>query len=230
MRIAVVSDIHANLPALRAIQGQITDTDMIVCLGDLIGYYCQVNEVLDWIRTRGVFCVRGNHDDMLFTGKCEGLSAAVRFGIDYADRVIDSDHRKWLSALPLSWGGFLGQPDSASRLSALLFHGSPWSPLSDYLYANSEKIAQLFDFAYDLLAFGQTHHPLLIQRERRLILNPGSVGQSRHRPAVACAAVLDFTSRHGLECRLLESEYDPSPVISFALENGAGQWIAKHLR
>ena len=61
MRIAVVSDIHANLPALRAIQGQITETDMIVCLGDLIGYYCQVNEVLDWIRTRDVFCVRGNH-------------------------------------------------------------------------------------------------------------------------------------------------------------------------
>jgi predicted phosphodiesterase len=180
------------------------------------------------MRLHKAFAVRGNHDEMLLTGRCDGMPDAVRFGIEYADRVIDPDHRRWLSTLPLVWGGFLDDSDPDARLSALLFHGSPWSPLDDYLYADSEKLSGLARFRYDLLAFGQTHRPLLKKANDVLLLNPGSVGQSRHRPAVACGATLQIRTG-GFEPTLLECPYDPAPVIRLAVENGAGDWIRKHL-
>lgn len=220
IRIAVLSDIHANHEALKELKPLLGDVDLSVCLGDFIGYYCQVNEVLDCIREFKTISIRGNHDEFLLSGYPSGVTEAVRFGIDYADGVIDSDHRRWLESLPLLWGGLL------DRRSVLLAHGSPFQPLDDYLYADVIPDKGLERFDFDLLAFGQTHRPLTVQSTRALLLNPGSVGQSRHKPRVACAAIIETGS---MTIQFIEQPYDTTAVIAAAKRKGAGAWIEKHL-
>lgn len=223
MKIALISDIHANFEALQALSADLERADLVVCLGDFVGYYCQVNEVLDYMRQRRLICVHGNHDDYLVNGLHEGLPGSVRFGIEYADRVIDADHRRWLAQLPVSWGGEL-----APGLRALLFHGSPYEPLREYLYEDSEKLEALTTFDYDALCYGHTHRFLLKGNSRPLVLNPGSVGQSREAETrgLASLALLD-TDTMAVERRLVP--YDTQQVIDLARKNDAGDWVYKHL-
>ncbi len=220
MRIALISDIHANFEALSVLSEVIHEADRVFFLGDLVGYYCQVNEVIDYIRGLEAVCVLGNHDQFLLAGCPLGVPDAVRFGIEHAARVIEPGHLRWLSGLPLLWGGDVG------RRTFLLCHGSPWSPLEDYLYDDNSKLEDLSRFRFDVIAFGQTHRPLLRRTDKGLLLNPGSVGQSRHAAAVACMGLFD-TERSQPE--MVERPYDPTAVIALARKQGAGPWITKHL-
>lgn len=220
MNILILSDIHANLEALLALRPAISKAELVICLGDFIGYYCQVNEVLDVIRgLPATVCVRGNHDQFLLTNCPPDAPQGVRFGVDHARRVIAPSHRRWLDSLPLVWGGMIG------GRSLLLAHGSPFSPLSDYLYEDKLRGSRLERFDFDLIAFGQTHRPLVIEGPP-ILLNPGAVGQSRHQPAVACAARLESNS---MTIEQIAVPYDPGPVIELARSYGAEGWIAKHL-
>lgn len=221
MRIAIASDFHANFQALRAIADVLESADRVLCLGDYTGYYCEVNEVLDYVRGLNAVCVLGNHDQFLLNGAAPAdAPEAVHFGIAWADRVIESGHRAWLAALPLSWGGTF---DGRTVLAA---HGSPWRPMDDYLYADNPRLAALREFDFDLVAFGQTHRPIADRSARPWLVNPGAVGQSRHVPGVASVAVWD-TRQSTLE--MIDRPYDASPVNRLARENGAGDWITKHL-
>lgn len=220
MRIAFLSDIHANAEAMRVLPAVVTAADEVVCLGDCTGYYCQVNEALDIVRGLNVRGVLGNHDYFVLHGCPPGMNDAVRFGVEYARRVLSPDHRAWLASLPLVWGGAIG------GRTMLLAHGSPWRPLEDYLYADNPAIHDLDRFAYDVVAFGQTHRALVRDDRAPLLLNPGSVGQSRDHPGVACALVLDTET---LVVERIACPYDVGPVIALAERHGAGSWITKHL-
>ena len=221
MSIVMISDVHANHEALTALSDLLRSAERVICLGDFVGYYAQVNEVFDFLRPLDPICVLGNHDSYLLQGCPEDVPEAVRFGIDLADRLIDPDHRRWLATLPWCWGGEI------SGVSCLLSHGSPWRPLTDYLYADRIDRPRFADFSYEVIAFGQTHRPLLLTEQHPHLLNPGSVGQSRHAPAVACAAVIDATP---LRVRRVERGYDPTPVMALARRHGAPEGIEKHLK
>ena len=77
-----------------------------------------------------------------------------------------------------------------------------------------------------MLAFGQTHRPYIDLARRPILLNPGSVGQSRLSAGVASAAHLNSEK---MEIRLLQYEYNTCDVIALAKKNGAGDWISKFL-
>ncbi len=219
-RILVISDLHANYQALKTLGTHVDQADIVLCAGDIIGYYCEVNEVCETVRAWNAICVRGNHDDYLLNGGPESLPDAVRFGLEFADRTIDADHRRWLASLPLMWGGELG------KRTVLLVHGSPYNPLKDYLYEDRIAEAGLDRFDFDLVIFGQTHRPLIRAQCRPVLLNPGSVGQSRNQPALACAAYVEMET---LSIKTLQYSYDPGSVIRLARSNGAQEWITKHL-
>jgi predicted phosphodiesterase len=220
MQIAVLSDIHANYRALTALDDVLRGAEKIVCLGDLVGYYCEVNEVFDYLRPLEPICVLGNHDHFLLHGYPDDVPEAVRFGIDYADEVIDADHRRYLASLPWCWGGMLG------GRSWLLSHGSPWSPLNDYLYADNPDLSLLDRFDYDVVAFGQTHRVWHRADAHRLLINPGSVGQSRDVPSRACAMLLDTDT---MTVEHFSRPYDAADVVQLAMRNGADSWVHKHL-
>lgn len=137
MRVVVIGDVHANVEALTALADLLDDADQIVCVGDVVGYYCQVNEAICAIRERNVLCVAGNHDRFVLRPVVVPNNPAVQFGIEFAASVITQENRHWLAELPLTWGGDIG------GLTWLLFHGSPWRPTTDYIYPDSPLLPRL---------------------------------------------------------------------------------------
>jgi len=222
MKVAILSDLHANFEAVQAIAEDLQQADAVLCLGDLLGYYCQVNETMDWVRQHVTHCVLGNHDHYVLHGCPENLPPAVRFGAEFASRTLAPAHAAWLRQLPLTWTGRL------DGRSFLLVHGSPWDPLGDYLYEDNPRLAELAQFDVDVIAFGQTHRFVQRQLGNRVHLNPGAVGQSRDRETIACACAVMLDTRTMAIQRLIR-KFDIQPVLRLARSHGAGPWIEKHL-
>ncbi len=220
MNVLITSDIHANYEALIALEDLFQKADQVICLGDFVGYYCQVNEVLDFLRPFNPICILGNHDSSLLKGVSKETPDAVKFGIEYADKVIEKSHRDWLAGLPHLWGGEL------DTRTFLLAHGSPWSPMDDYLYPDSPELERLGAFNFNVVAFGQTHRPIQQTDRRPFLINPGSVGQSRNERGVACATMLDTNAMHATA---VSRPYDVTKVVELARANGAKDWITKYL-
>lgn len=220
MRLGIISDIHSNFEALSALSMPLATVDQVLCLGDMIGYYCQPREVIEYMMDRQALCILGNHDDYLLRGFPPATPAAIRFGIEFANQALDAEHRQWLANLPLVWGGIL------DGRSFLLIHGSPWQPLNDYIYDDGAMLKRLNDFDYDVIAFGQTHRAMMHLEKRPRMLNPGSVGQARDLKAVACALIIDTDT---MTVEKIERPFDPTIVIRLAKANGAGEWVNRHL-
>lgn len=125
MKIALFSDIHANLPALHAFFNSM-DTqkpDALYCLGDLVGYHIWPNEVINYIRRRGIATIAGNHD-----AKVGHLSEAERTapsGKNYAYSLIGADERTYLASMPAHIR--VEFQLHSEKLTLLLVHGSPAS-------------------------------------------------------------------------------------------------------
>lgn len=222
MQVAIISDLHANYEAVQAIAGDLAKADAILCLGDLLGYYCQVNETMDWVREHVTHCVLGNHDHYVLHGCPEHLPPAVRFGADFAARNLTPGHADWLRQLPLT------REVRLDERTFLLVHGSPWKPLEDYLYGDNPRLAELAGLNFDIIAFGHTHRFFAHRHEKNLCFNPGAVGQSRDRETMGCACAVMLDTRT-MEIRRLIQRFDVRSVVSLAQEHGAGPWIEKHL-
>ena len=129
MHIAVLSDIHGNLPALQAVLADMEgkQVDHVFCLGDLVGYGPWPNEVIDLLRQRDITCIQGNYDESvgeeLMSCGCDFTDAeAERLGDISLNWTIDAtteENKAWLRKLPQS----LTLDLDAHRL--LLVHGSP---------------------------------------------------------------------------------------------------------
>ena len=121
MRHAILSDVHANLPALRAVldDARAHGAARTVCLGDLVGYHGFVHETLALLRDAGIECVAGNHDLMaigrLPTTSCGPLA---RRAIEWTQRELTAGERAFLETLP-----------SMARIDdrTILVHALPWS-------------------------------------------------------------------------------------------------------
>lgn len=224
MKILFISDIHGNYPALLSLCPFIQNADMTICLGDIVGYHCYVNEVVDFIRCNNIRAIQGNHDRYVFEGlerQTKHINDSVRFGIEIAQKRLNSQNKKWLQELPTS---FSFKIDDCEILCC---HGSPWDPTNEYIYPNSTKFHLLSQFSYNLIALGHTHRELSIRNDNQLIINPGSVGQARDFEGRACAKIVDTST---LDCISIRQKYDFNQTIQDSLSNGAKDWIYKHFQ
>jgi putative phosphoesterase len=223
MKVLFISDIHANYGALKTIENQIINSDLTVCLGDIVGYHCHVNEVIEILRKHDVMCIIGNHDYYLINGLSgisKKINESVSFGLNIAERLITKDNLDWLKKLPLNMGLML------DGISVLCCHGSPWNPVHEYIYEDSKKIQDLKKFNYDFIALGHTHRQFKAEGTP-IVFNPGSVGQARDYEGVVCTAVLD-TEKITLE--FSQFEYDFEKEIKYSIMFGAKEWIYKHFK
>src|SRR3954470_8684272 len=112
MRIAVLSDIHANLTALDAVLADAGPVDRVWQLGDIVGYGPDPNGVVERLREVGATGVRGNHDAAACGGpEIEWFNPDARRAMEWTRRVIEPATREWLEALPerrTEAGGELG--------------------------------------------------------------------------------------------------------------------------
>ena len=222
MKILVLSDIHANYEALLSIDKYVRECDYILCLGDIVGYSCAVNECIDYVRKHNFLCIQGNHERYVIEGmdgQKKVLNESVRFGINHALRVITAENLSWIKSLPLIYGF------RVDNISMMMAHGSPFDPINGYVYENNTNFENWNQFVCDFLFVGHTHRELTHRTEHALIVNPGSIGQSRDCEGRACACILD-TETKGIE--RLKIEYDYMKNLNHSVSFGAGEWIYKH--
>jgi diadenosine tetraphosphatase ApaH/serine/threonine PP2A family protein phosphatase len=209
VRVAVISDVHANLYALEAVLDEIDrePPDALWCLGDTVGYGPRPNECCDLVRSRAELSLIGNHD-LVALGSTE--VALAEFNPDAAEASVwtaeqlSDDSRRFLEEL---------EP-SAEREGAQLFHGSPRDPVWEYVL--TEFVAQeAFTLTTaPLVLVGHTHvaTALVLDGDTldggvardgfeaklelgRWLLNPGSVGQPRDGNPLAAFLELDLDER-----------------------------------
>lgn len=163
--------------------------DQILCLGDFIGYYHQVNEVVDFFReSKKCISIRGNHDNCLFSPLKDKQNDVVKAGIDFAEKELTPQNLEWLKKLPDH------KKIVIDNKRILMVHGSPWDYSYEYLYADNPNLQKLFDLDYDYIFFGHTHRPFLEEKNHKIVANPGSVGQSRHLKNKVCALMWNTDS------------------------------------
>ena len=203
MRVAVISDIHANLPALDAALADIDREapDEIWCLGDIVGYGPHPNECIDRTRDRAALTLCGNHDlAVLGTIDISEFSGDAAAAARWTTGQLGEGQAEWLRELaPL-----------ARRNEAELYHGSPRDPVWDYVLSEQVALLCILETTAPLVLVGHSHVALglgwdgteltgglapagteLDLRGGRFLLNPGSVGQPRDGDPRAAWLALD---------------------------------------
>ena len=193
MRIALFSDIHANLPALEAFFNDLDsrNTDAVFCLGDLVGYNIWPNEVINEIRRRGIPTIAGNYDwgigrssdDCGCAYKTEDEKALGKISISYTNEVIKDEQRAYLRTLPAHIR--LEYQLNNHKKNVLLVHGSP-RKVNEYLFEDREEKSMLRIMEQadaDILCFGHTHQPY------HRVLNSGLAGENHYRHAINIGSV-----------------------------------------
>jgi predicted phosphodiesterase len=193
MKIALFSDIHANLPALEAFFADIERQrpDALYCLGDLVGYNIWPNEVINEIRKRHIPTIAGNYDfgigrssdDCGCAYKTDDEKANGAVSISFTNEIIKPDERAYLRTLPAHIKAEF-QLNNA-KLNLLLVHGSP-RRINEYLFEDREEKSLLrimHDADADIMCFGHTHKPY------HRILNDNPDGQDHFRHAINIGSV-----------------------------------------
>jgi len=205
-RLAIISDIHANLEAFEAVLNHIASqsVDRILCLGDIVGYNADPEACIALCQENHIFCLSGNHDvaarDQI---PLDNFSETAALAIRWTRQHLSEENRHFLRQLPV----FHRADDHY-----LLMHGSLLHP-DRYLFFPSEA-QQDFETMRVLypdirLGFlGHTHQPRVftdaggnvtsgvprrftLQEERRYLINPGSVGQPRDSNPMASYLIYD---------------------------------------
>ena len=231
MRVALISDVHSNWEALRAVWREIRGADVILCMGDLVGYGASPNEVVEFVRKemekRTFLCIRGNHDNAIAFGADWAFNPYAREAVRWHQRVMSIENLEFLRRLPVR-GLFT---DDTGR-SYLLIHGSPRAPLDEYLFPwlpDSEFRAVLSYVKQDDLLVGHTHIPMLKIFDGRRIINPGSVGQPRDGDWRAAYAVMDTGKELPDNVEFHRVEYNVEESARKIIETGLPRFLAERL-
>lgn len=252
MRVAIVSDLHANLEAVQAVFARIDalGVDQVVCLGDVVGYNANPNEVVAELRRRRIPCVQGNHDAMAASEEAPvEFGSLARGAILWTRRALAPDHRAYLGSLP-----------DRVRIGrdAVGVHGAP-SHRDRYVLSAAEAAEEFAVAAARMpearvVFFGHTHLPVIF-RDRggrvaavwssrgagadgesatialeppgRYLVNPGGVGQPRDGLTTAPFAIYDDTTA---TVRIERVAYDLAACAAAIERSGLDRRLAERLR
>ena len=189
MKVGLIADVHANLPALEAVLDDMPPVDDVVCAGDVVGYNPWPAACLDRVREVASVTVQGNHDATVETPERYRANRMAEAGLAHAKAELSEPQLAWLRTLPRTarvGDGFL------------LVHSHP-SPERDGAYVYPESFPTLERYLDDAegVVLGHTHVQAAESiGDGRLVVNPGSVGQPRDGDPDAAYAVLDTGGKH----------------------------------
>ena len=242
MRALLLSDLHSNAEALRAVMARVRRKkyDRVICLGDFVGYGAQPNQVLDVMRTMRAskLYIRGNHDRVA-AGIEDGIgfNNVAKHAALWTRDHLSSPNRNFLKNLPLG---------PVIHEDVVLCHGSPHDE-DEYVF-NEVHAAQVFTMqAGDVILYGHTHLPAVFTADARgrvrgylvrdeatiklepgvrYLINPGSVGQPRDRDIRASFAIIDTKRR---TVQFLRVSYDIEKTQTAILKAGLPRILADRL-
>lgn len=229
MKIALFSDIHANIDALEPVLDHIYNQkpDAIYCLGDLVGYAPYPNEVIERIREKGIPVIAGNYDQGvgLYSDNCgcayktDHEQTNGEKSIAFTNSIITEENRAYLRSLPAHLRLEFGVNGNPWIL--LLVHGSP-RKINEYLFEDREDkslLRMMKKAETHLMAFGHTHkpyHKAIKDEEGNFYhaINIGSVGKPKDGDPRACYVMLewegdlDITNPDSLSAEFIRVDYD----------------------
>lgn len=174
MNVAIISDIHANIFGLRAVLGDLSKVEKILCAGDITGYYPFVNEVIEELKENNVTSVKGNHDEYLIQGHAPyDATDIIKDSVKKMKDLISKENFEFIKALP----GSLNITIDNKKI--MMFHGSPWDYLNERIYPDYQNFARFSELETDVVILGHTHYPFIKKIEELTVVNPGSCGQPR---------------------------------------------------
>ena len=243
MRLAILTDIHANREALAAVLADLAQRQVgrIVILGDIVGYgpdpvWC-TEKVMSLVQA-GALCIMGNHDQAIGTAD-DALNITARRAINWTRPLLDDGHRAFLAGLPMT-----------ARMEDLLFvHASANAP-EDWIYVTNESRALGAFRSTDarLIFCGHVHQPALMShdlsgsvraqrfpmglpvpliRSRRWLAVVGSVGQARDGVAAAGYALFDMAQN---ELTFRRVPYDVAATVAKVRAAGLPESLAMRLQ
>ena len=254
MRIALISDIHANYPALEACFKSIKEQnpDAIYCLGDLVGYNIWANEVINEIRRRGIATIAGNYDQGigLMSDDCgcaykeEHEKEMGKVSISYTNSIVNPEERKYLRTLPAHIR--LEFQLNNHKLNLLLVHGSP-RKINEYLFEDRDEksMMRIMEEAdADVMCFGHTHKPY-----HRILpsgpgenpnfshaINIGSIGKPKDGNPMGCYVILTLNSdsniykKESVQVEFIRFDYDVEKAAKAVEESHLPNEYADMLR
>lgn len=211
MRIAAISDIHGNLYALMKVLEDIDQqkVDLIVCLGDLVGYGPHPNEVIALIRRRELPCIKGNYDASVVDGDFTYIrdNHINSFALPWSIEEVRASNKFYLNELPekLKY--------NFEDVNIEFVHGSP-NTINEYLFedgSNTEAIMK--DFSGDILVCAHTHIPSLKSFDKKTFVNVGSVGKPKIGRPNATYCILDINSPADIKIKFRELEYEYKKIV-----------------
>ena len=243
MRALVVSDLHSNAEALRAVLSHVRRKkfDAVVCLGDFVGYCAEPNQVVDAMRTFKAkkFYIRGNHDRVAVgLGEGSGFNPAAKVAAEWTQKHLSAPNRRFLEKLPLG---------PLERDDFLLCHGSP-SDEDEYVFHEGHA-SRIFDSTNaSIVLYGHTHLPVVfsvdengsvrgsavrgdalvrLESGRRYLINPGSVGQPRDRNPRSSFAIVDSSK---MTAQFFRVPYNIAKTQAAILKAGLPAVLANRLK
>jgi predicted phosphodiesterase len=232
MKLALFSDIHANLPALEAFFAdlEIRKPDAVYCLGDLVGYNIWPNEVINEIRKRGIPTIAGNYDygvgrssdDCGCAYKSDSEKDMGSQSIALTNQLVGPDERHYLRTLPAHMQ--LEFQLNNERLFLLMVHGSP-RKINEYLFEDrdAKSMMRIMEGSNaDILFFGHTHKPYHRTFEYELdgkiayrhAINLGSIGKPKDGDPRGCYVLLTLNEnsskfyKSSIEVEFIRVAYD----------------------
>lgn len=236
MKFAIIADIHANLEALEAVLADAKEQKVThyACLGDVVGYNANPKECLDIIRTMGMPCVKGNHDEYCsLDSPLDGFNPAAAHAVEWTRHQLTAEDRQWLRELK-----YMRLVTSFSIVHATLDAPQRWGYVFDKLAAAASLTYQNTAVCF----FGHTHVPVAFVRDsvvrggsyskfkvepgKKYFVNVGSVGQSRDGVPKATYVIYDLDAQT-IELRRLD--YDIVKTKSKILAAGLPKRLADRL-
>jgi diadenosine tetraphosphatase ApaH/serine/threonine PP2A family protein phosphatase len=237
VRVAVVSDIHANLVALDAVLAAVGSVDAVWQLGDVVGYGPDPDGVVDRLAAIGSVGVAGNHDLAALGGpEIDWFNPDAKAAMEWTRRRIGAPTSAWLAGLPTT----------RTEGGVTLVHGSPRDPVWEYVTSIPVARANLAVLETTIGLHGHTHLPMAwADRDGRIeaiapgpgssfrldgrpvLLNPGSVGQPRDGDPTASWLEIDTEAALATWRRVA---YDVEAVRSAMLDAGLPGRLADRLR
>lgn len=230
MKLLIVSDIHANWPALRAVLETESDSDDILCLGDLVHYGPQPAECVAWARQMlpAGWVLQGDHDRVAAWGgsphccwpQDAPLWEATRM---FTSKMLAQEFKEFLSAIPVRSSFEL------KGAKCVACHASPTYPISGQLTSDTPAALWEAELAVaeqpEFLFLGHTHLPMKRQIGNTLVVNPGSVGRPKHGDAQAAYAIWEDG-----QVKLRSVVYDVDETIRAYAGLGLDEQTARLLR
>ena len=244
MRYGIYSDLHANLEALEVVLEQLQEiekVDMLICLGDIVGYGANPNECIERVRETTEYVIAGNHDHAaLDLTDIRYFNPYAKKAVQWTQETLTKRSNEYLHSLPLKY--------HFPEEDFMIVHATPSKPEAwNYIFSRQEARYELNSFSEKICFVGHSHQPLIIEshnneinvihanngtdvielkKECRYIINDGSVGQPRDRNPKSAFCIFDSDK---MTVQIKRIEYDIEAAQKKILDAGLPELLADRL-